>query len=59
MHKSLVLALLLCCGGALAEETSTRAACGFLFEGVFTIFEAKTTTHYVRPVRRGLADQLF
>jgi len=40
-------------------DSANRAACGFLFEGIFTIFEAKTATHYVWPVRRGLADQNF
>jgi len=39
-------------------DSANRAACGFLFEGVFAA-EAKTATHYVWPVRRGLADQLF
>jgi len=39
-------------------DSANCAACGFLFEGIFAT-EAKTATHYVWPVRRGLADQLF
>jgi hypothetical protein len=35
-------------------DPTNSAACGFLFEGIFSVFEAKTATHYVWPVRGGL-----
>lgn len=41
------------------SDSANQAACGFLFEGTFAVTIAKTATHYVWPVRRGLVDQAF
>jgi hypothetical protein len=35
-------------------DAANRAACGFLFEGTFSVLETKVTAHYVWPVRGGL-----
>lgn len=38
-------------------DSVNRAACGFLFSGIFSVLEAKTAQHYVWPVRGGLSTQ--